>query len=274
MQTELFLQNSQNSLYVDIQQHYNRYIGYSNEDLVSNKALLKIIATVFSGKPVIKVFSRNEDLLSFNKENLKYVDECLQKNDCNEDSILTILTNCIAIVHKEIITRPRKPNEKELSKFRKNHFDISAVVDSIRGYYGFRNKTLKQIEIEFIIQEILLVLLSIFLLLSSVTFFVLAGWWNQNPPIIQQNGGNWFSSTFVNPLSNWLFQSGLLPAGQNVVSFVPFIIVTGIILIMLFIGSVWFNKKIMDRNKLQFQIHFLCRNIGMNCVELQNTGWL
>ena len=178
------------------------------------------------------------------------------------------------VVHKEIITRPRKPNEKELSKFRKNHFDISAVTDGIRGYYGFQNKTLKQIEIEFIIQEILLVLLSIFLLLSSVTFFVLAGWWTQNPPIIQQNGGNWFSSTFVNPLSNWLFHSGLLSAGQNVGSFAPFIIAAGVILILLFFGSIWFNIKSWNRNKLQYQIHYLCRIIGMNCEKLQNTGWL
>jgi len=161
MQTELFLRNAQNSLYFDIQQYYSRYVGYSNEDLVSNKALLKIITTVYSGKTVNKVLSRNEDLLSFNKENLKFVDECIQKNDFNHDSILTILTNCIAIVHKEITTRPQKPNEKALSKSSKNHFDISSVADGIRGYYGFRNKTLKKIEIEFIIKEILLVFLSV-----------------------------------------------------------------------------------------------------------------
>lgn len=165
MQTEIFLQNAQTSLYLDIQQYYSRCTRYSIEELISNKALLKIIAKVFSGKPVNKYLSRDKDLLSFNKENLKYVAECMQKNELNEDNVLTILTNCIALVHKEIVTRPRKQGEKEISKFRKNHFDISSVTNRIREYYGFRNKPLKQIDIEFIIQELLLVMVSIFLLL-------------------------------------------------------------------------------------------------------------
>jgi len=115
--------------------------------------------------------------------------------------------------------------------------------------------------------------LSIFLLISSVTVFVLASWWSQNPPMIQQNGGNWFCSTFVNPLSNWLFRSGLVTAGQTAVILAPVIIAIGVIFLLLLFISIWINKKIIDRNKLQYQIHYLIKAIGLNSTILQIEGW-
>lgn len=274
MQKDLYQQNAQNRLYYDIQQYYNRHIGYSDEELLSNRALLKIIANVFTGKTINKYLSRNKDLVSFNNENLKYIDDCIQKNDVSNDSILTIITNCIAIVHKEILTRPRKKNEKEFSKFEENHFDIPSVVNTIREYYGFRNMTFKQMEIEFIIRELLLIIINIFLLFACIAVFILAGWWRQNPPIIKQSGTNWFYNHFINPLSEWLYNSVLPMSNQNISGFVPFIIIAGIILSLLFICSIWINKKLWDRNRLQYQINYLCRKIGMSCEILQKEGWL
>lgn len=274
MQTELSLQNAHNKLYLDIQQYYSHHSGFSSEELLSNTALLKIISIVFSGKPVTNCLSRDEDLLAFNKENLKFLNDCIQKNDLTKETIHTIITNCIAVTNKEILIRPRKQQEKEISKFSKNHFDIPSVVNRIRDYYGFQCKQLKQMGIEFKIKEFFLIILSIFLLFASVIVFVLAGWWNQNPPVIRQNGTNWFSNNFINPLSDFLLHSGLPITDQNIGNFVPYIIVSGIIFMLLFFCSIWINKKIWDRNKLQYQIHFLCRMIGIEGEELKKTGWL
>ena len=274
MQTEGLLQNAYNKLNIDIQQYYSHYTGFSNEELLSNKALLKIISVVFNGKPVINCFSRDDDLLSFNKENLNFVNECLDTNDYNKEKIYTITTNCIAITNKEILIQPRNLQEKEQINFRKNHFDILSVVNRIREYYGFRCRSLKQLRIEFIIQEVLLFVLSIFLLFASILLFVLASWWNQNPPIIRQNETDWFSNSFINPLSDWLIHSGLPITDQNISNFAPFIIVAGIIFLLLFLFSIWINKKTWDRNKLQYQTHYLCRVLGLNFMLLRNEGWI
>ena len=274
MQTEILLQNAQNMLYLDIRQYYSHHTGYTAEELLSNTALLKIINIVFTGKQVKKFLAQDEELVSFNEENLKYLYQCLQKNDINKENTLTIITNCIAVTNKETLTFPRKQNEKEFGKFRKNHFDIPSVVNRIREYYGFRCKTVKQMETEFIIQEILLIILSIFLLFTSIILFVLGSWWSQNPPVIRQNGTNWFSNNLINPVSDFLFSSGLPITTQNISNYVPFIIAVGVVLLILFFGSIWINKKAWDRNKLQYQIHYLCRIIGLRSPELQELGWI
>ena len=252
---------------LDVALFYGKHSGIKTEKYYTGEALLEILKSVFIHKKFKKYIKKAEDNEVFYSNNCKLLEGEIDSNNFNGEHVFSIITNYLTIVNRDI----SQSNSKGEKKHDDYHLHSREIIEKIRNIYGLKLRSLEKMNSYYLMSKVLISLLLLALVLIIFLIGICIVDWFHVIDFSQKF--TIFAPFVARSEANILRLTALLGAVDLYQSSIMIIIGT-LLLVLLLAFTVFSVVHLLQKEKLDYKVHYLSRIIGESSQKLREIGWL